>query len=320
LTYSTITWNSAFVKQGREYQSGVFSNMLTNRQSVSQLIGAQNQNSSSLPSGYYTGYSGSQQDVVVGAFLTAYTNSKVNDRNINPIKNIPLPNWNINYSGLTQFAFTKNFLKSFKLNHAYTSSVSVDGMQTNLNSTTDALGFANSVDINNNYISPLQVQNVRISEKFAPLIGILATWKIFGKTLTTNFEYKKSRDATLSLNNNQITENLGEEITFGTVLNIPKVKLPFDGIKQNDLIINLNFSYRDNLTVIRKVVESTNQATAGQKSISVKLDANLKLTDHLMAIFYYDQSLNIPVVQTSYVTGSMKTGITIRFDLNALKQ
>jgi cell surface protein SprA len=193
-------------------------------------------------------------------------------------------------------------------------------MQTNLNSTTDALGFANSVDINNNYISPLQVQNVRISEKFAPLIGILATWKIFGKTLTTNFEYKKSRDATLSLNNNQITENLGEEITFGTVLNIPKVKLPFEGIKQNDLIINLNFSYRDNLTVIRKIVESTNQATAGQKSISVKLDANLKLTDHLMAIFYYDQSLNIPEVQTSYVTGSMKTGITIRFDLNALKQ
>lgn len=320
LSYSTITWNSAFVKQGREYQSDVFSNMLANRQAVSQLIGAQNQNSSSLPSGYYTGYSGSQQDVVVGAFLTAYTNSKVNGRNINPIKNIPLPNWNINYSGLTQFAFTKNFLKSFKLNHAYTSSVSVDGMQTNLNSTTDALGFANSIDINNNYISPLQVQNVRISEKFAPLIGILATWKIFGKTLTTNFEYKKSRDATLSLNNNQITENLGEEITFGTVLNIPKVKLPFDGIKQNDMIINLNFSYRDNLTVIRKVVESTNQATAGQKSISVKLDANLKLTDHLMAIFYYDQSLNIPVVQTSYVTGSMKTGITIRFDLNALKQ
>jgi cell surface protein SprA len=122
------------------------------------------------------------------------------------------------------------------------------------------------------------------------------------------------------LNNNQITENLGEEITFGTVLNIPKVKLPFEGIKQNDLIINLNFSYRDNLTVIRKIVESTNQATAGQKSISVKLDANLKLTDHLMAIFYYDQSLNIPEVQTSYVTGSMKTGITIRFDLNALKQ
>ena len=122
------------------------------------------------------------------------------------------------------------------------------------------------------------------------------------------------------MNNNQITENLGQEITFGTVLNIPKLKLPFDGIKQNDLIVNINFSLRDNLTVIRKVVENTNQATAGQKAVSFKLDANYKLTDHLTVIFYYDQSLNIPKVQTSYVTGSMKTGMTIRFDLNALKQ
>jgi cell surface protein SprA len=193
-------------------------------------------------------------------------------------------------------------------------------MQTNLNGTVDANGFANAMDINNNYISPMQIQNVRVSEKFSPLIGILATWKIFGKTLTTNFEYKKSRDATLSMNNNQITENLGQEITFGTVLNIPKLKLPFDGIKQNDLIVNINFSLRDNLTVIRKVVENTNQATAGQKAVSFKLDANYKLTDHLTVIFYYDQSLNIPKVQTSYVTGSMKTGMTIRFDLNALKQ
>jgi cell surface protein SprA len=320
LTYSTITWNSAFVRQGRDYQSAVFQTLLDNRQVVSQLIGSRNGNSSSLPSGYYDGYSGSQQDVVLGAFLTAYTNSKVSDRNINPIRNIPLPNWTINYSGLTQFEFTKNFLKSFKLSHAYSSSVSVDGMQTNLNGTVDANGFANALDINNNFISPMQIQNVRVSEKFSPLIGILATWKIFGKTLTTNFEYKKSRDATLSMNNNQITENLGSEITFGTVLNIPKLKLPFDGIKQNDLIVNINFSLRDNLTVIRKVVENTNQATAGQKAISFKLDANYKLTDHLTVIFYYDQSLNIPKVQTSYVTGSMKTGMTIRFDLNALKQ
>jgi cell surface protein SprA len=320
LTYSTITWSSAFIRQGRDYQSAVFQTLLDNRQAVSQLIGSKNGNSSSLPSGYYEGYSGTQQDVVLGAFLTAYTNSKVSDRNISPIKNIPLPNWTINYSGLTQFEFTKDFLKSFKLSHSYSSSVSIDGMQTNLNGTVDANGFANAMDINNNYISPMQIQNVRVSEKFSPLIGILATWKIFGKTLTTNFEYKKSRDATLSMNNNQITENLGQEITFGTVLNIPKLKLPFDGIKQNDLIVNINFSLRDNLTVIRKVVENTNQATAGQKAVSFKLDANYKLTDHLTVIFYYDQSLNIPKVQTSYVTGSMKTGMTIRFDLNALKQ
>lgn len=320
LTYSTITWGTAFVKSGREYTSQVFQNMLNNRQAVSQLVGAKNGNSSSLPSGYYSGYSGSQQEVVIGAFLTAYSGSKVNDRNINPLRNLPLPNWTINYSGLTQFEFTKKFLKSFKLSHSYSSTVSIDGMQTNLNGTVDANGHANAVDLNNNFISPMQVQNVRVSEKFSPLIGVLATWNIFGKTITTNFEYKKGRDATLSLNNNQVTENLTQEITLGTVVNVPKLKLPIDAVKANDLIININFSLRDNLTVIRKVVENTNQATAGQKSVSFKLDANYKLTDHLTAIFYYEQSLNTPKVQTSYVTGSMKTGLTVRFDLNALKQ
>jgi len=320
LTYSTVTWGTAFVRNGREYTSQVFQNMLDNRTAVSQLIGSKNANSSSLASGFYDGYSGSQQDVVLGAFLTAYTNNDVTDRNINPVRNIPVPNWTLNYNGLTKFKFTQKFLKSFKLNHGYNSTVSLDGMQTNLNAQVDATGNAFARDLNNNFISPMQLQNVRISEKFAPLIGVLATWTIFGKTLTTNFEYKKSRDATLSLANNQVTENMTEEITFGTVLNVPKLKLPFERVKQNDLIVNLNFSYRDNLTVIRKVVENTNQATAGQQTFSFKLDANYKLTDHLMVIFYYDQSLNIPRVQTSFVTGSIKTGITVRFDLNALRQ
>ena len=99
--------NSAFVKPGAENSSAVFTQLLANRILVSNLIGAQNSNSSLLPSGYNNGYSGSQQDVVVGAFLTAYSGNKISDRTINPLNNIPLPNWTINYTGLTKFKFTK---------------------------------------------------------------------------------------------------------------------------------------------------------------------------------------------------------------------
>ena len=70
---------------------------------------------------------------------------------------------------------------------------------------------------------------------------------------------------------------------------------------------------------MRKIIENTNQATQGQKVISFKFDANYKLTDHLNAIFYYEQQLNTPKVQTSFPTGNLKTGITIRYDLNGLK-
>jgi len=114
-------------------------------------------------------------------------------------------------------------------------------------------------------------------------------------------------------------EVLGKEIVVGTVINIPKLKLPIRTLKASDLLINVNFSFRDNSTVIRKVVENTNQATAGQTTVSFKLDANYKLSEHLSAIFYYEQFLNTPKVFISYPTGNLKTGITLRFDLNGLK-
>lgn len=319
LTYSTVTFGTAFTKEGRAYQSDIFQRLLDNRNAVSQLIGAANSNSNLLPNQFYDGYSGSQQEVVIGAFLTAYTNSAVNSRNINPLNNIPLPNWTINYNGLTKYEFTKKFLKSFTLKHSYSSTVTVGGMQTNLNATVDANGNATALDLNNNYIAPMQVQNIAISERFSPLIGVNATWTLFGKTLMTNFEYKKDRNATLSLANNQISENLGKEIVIGTTFTYPKLKLPVRSIKPSDLIVNLNFGFKDNLTVIRKVVENTNQATAGQKTVNIKIDANYKLTEFLTAIFNYEQGIINPKVQTSVPTGNLKINLAIRFDLNGLR-
>jgi cell surface protein SprA len=300
------------------FRSPIFQQLIANSQQVSQLIGAGNANASSLPNGFYDGYSATQQEVVIGSFLTAYTNSPINAKNINPLSNMPLPNWTINYSGLTKFAFTKDVVKSFKLNHGYSSSVSVNGMQTNLNASLDAAGMPNARDLNNNFIAPMQVQNITISERFSPLVGMLATWNILGKNITTNFEYKKDRQATLSLNNNQVTETLGQEIVIGTVVNVPKLKL-VRSIDASDLLINVNFSFRDNATVIRKVVENSNIATAGQKTVSFKLDANYKLNEYLSAIFYYEQFINTPKVSLSYPTGNLKTGVTLRFDLNGLK-
>ena len=310
---------SAFQKLDREYSSQTFQTLLNNRQTVSQFIGQQNANSGQLPNQYYDGYSGSQQDVVIGAFLSAYTNSSVNNRSINPVRNLPMPNWTMNYNGLTKFEFTKKFLKNFKLNHSYASTIAVSGMQTNLNAQLDANGNATSRDLNNNFISELQVQNVVVNEKFAPLVGFLATWNIFGKSLTTNFEYKKERQSTLSLSNNQITENMSTTIVAGTVLTFPKLQLPFEGIKKSDLIVNVNFNFQDNIVVVRKIIENSNQATSGQRIVSFKLDANYKLTDFILASFYYEQRITTPKIQTSYPTGNLKTGITIRYDLNGLK-
>jgi cell surface protein SprA len=302
------------MKDNKDRSSEVFSNLLANREAVSQLIGAGNPNSSLLPSGYFDGYSGNQQEVVIGAFLTAYGDKEVNVKNINPVRNIPLPNWSITYNGLSKFDFAKKVLKSFVLRHSYNSTVTVNGMQSNMGATTDANGNPTALDLNNNFISPLQVQNITLSEQFSPLIGMDATWVVFGQSLTTKFEYKKDRMATLSLNNNQITEVKSDEIVIGMQSKISKVKLikRFDA---NDLNAGINFSFRDNATLIRKVVENTNQATAGQTVISFKFNLDYNLTQNLTVSYYYDQNLNTPKVATSYPTGNMSTGIKLRFNL-----
>lgn len=315
LTYSTISFGSAFSPMGKNFESSVFKQMLANREDVSQLLGTSNSNSTALNSGYYSGYGGTQQEVIIGAFLTSYTNRGINEKNINPIKNIPLPNWSINYNGLKKFEFMKKHVRNFVLRHAYSSTVSLSGMQTNLNAKFDNDGNATELDLNNNFIASRQIQNVMLSERFSPLIGFDATWNINGQGLITKFEYKKDRSSTLSLNNNQVTEILGNEYVIGVGYKFTKVTLPFEKIEPSPLNVRFDFSFRDNLTVIRKVVENTNQATAGQRVVSLKFSADYNLSKYLTLQLYYDQTLNTPKIQTSYPTGNLATGIRLRFNL-----
>ena len=315
LTYSNVSFNSAFTTLGDGYKSSVFDNLLANRKLVSQILGLENGNSDQLNSGYYDGYSGTQQEVVLGAFMTSYTQREVNEKSIKPIKNVPLPNWSINYNGLKNFKFMKKHLKNFVLRHAYSSTVSISGMQSNLTADFDDNGDAIARDLNSNFIAQTQIQNIVVSERFSPLIGMDATWIIKGQGLITKFEYKKDRSATLSLNNNQVTEILGDEWVIGVGYKFAKLKLPFEKIPASPVNIRFDLSFRDNLTVIRKVVENTNQATAGQKVVSIKASADYNMSRYLTLQLYYDQTLNTPKIATSYPTGNLAAGIRLRFNL-----
>jgi cell surface protein SprA len=315
LTYSNVSLSSAFALLGNEYQSTVFDQLLQNRRDVSALLGQGNNNSNALASGYYTGYNGSQQEVVTGAFLTSYTNRGISEKNVNPVKNMPLPNWSVNYNGLTKFEFAKKLFKNFVIKHAYSSSISVTGLQTNLNAVFDNNGDATAFDINNNFIADRQMQNITITEKFGPLLGFDATWNIKGQGLITKFEFKKDRSATLSLNNNQVTEVNGKEWVIGSGYKFSKVKLPIEKLAASDINLRVDITFRDNITVIRKIIENTNQATAGQRVVSIKTSADYNVSQNLTVQFYYDQVINTPKIATAFPTGNMSCGLRLRFNL-----
>ena len=132
--------------------------------------------------------------------------------------------------------------------------------------------------------------------------------------LITKFEYKKDKSATLSLNNNQVTEVLGTEFVIGLGYKFKKIKIS-KKIDPSPINVRFDFSFRDNLTVIRKVVEQTDQATAGQKVVSIKASADYNISKFLTIQLYYDQTLNTPKIATSYNTGNMSAGLRLRFNL-----
>ena len=72
----------------------------------------------------------------------------------------------------------------------------------------DSDGNPTTFDLNSNFISKYQIQNIALSERYSPLLGIDATWNFLGQGLITKLEFKKDRNSALALNNLQINETL----------------------------------------------------------------------------------------------------------------
>ncbi len=322
ITYSTITLGSAFASLGDRYTSETFNTLLANLKPVSELLGSVNSNSTLTQTGFYDGYDRGQQEVVMGAFVAAYSGKIVNSSNINPLRSIPLPNWTLTYDGLSKFEFAKKHVRNFVIKHGYSSTFAASGMQTNLNYEADNNGMAVARDLNNNFIAPMLVQNLSIIERFSPLMGLDATWILAKNALITKVEYRRDRSVGLGLANNQVTEILGKEWIIGLGYKIDKLVIKKFKINGKPLESPLNFrfdlSIRDNITIIRKIIEETNQATAGQKVFSIRSSLDYNLTRNLTLQMYYDQMITTPVIATSYPTGNLNCGFRLRINLGGL--
>jgi len=319
LTYSNISIGSAFGALRKNWTSAAYDKLISNRTAVSRLLGDRNSNSANVNAeGYANGYGENQQDVLIGAFLATYSDRSVNPRSIDPINNLPLPNWNVMYNGLSKMKFLQKVVKNFVLRHGYMSTVTYSGMQSNLKAETDANGDVTARDINNNFYAPTTITNVSIIERFSPLIGMDATWKVAGQDLITKFEINKDRNINLALANDQITEIRGNEIVFGLGYKFDKLRLPFKiGGKpvENPLNIRVDCSIRDNVTVIHKIDENQHNATAGQRIISIKSTVDYQINKFITVELYYDHTINTPKVAISYPTANMQVGFRIRANL-----
>ncbi len=321
---STISLNTAFVKDDKDtYASSVFDEFSKNRKIISERLAADNPNSIGFAAAdtfgviYNDGYTGTQQEVLTMAFLSAYTGKSASSIKLNPFTKMPLPNWRITYDGLSKLPLFKQLFNTVSLTHSYRSTYSINTFNRNLNYVESRYQIAR--DQSGNFIPAREFGQISISEQFAPLIGVDVTWK---NNIQTRVEFKRDRNVSLTFAGVQVTEVKGNEITFGFGYRLPKFNLPFGlGGKKartsgNSLNLTADFSARRNVTIIRRLLEGVNQPTAGLNVYSIKGAADYAVSERLNVRLFYEQTINTPVISTSYPTSNINTGVEIRFSLS----
>ncbi|MFH0894895.1 MAG: cell surface protein SprA, partial [Bacteroidota bacterium] len=313
-----VMWKTAFVRDNKDHSSETFNTFKENRFDIAMLLAEANPNwDHTFDSvGFPVGYGGTSQDVLLPAFLTAYSGVKPSGKFFNYFQNIPKPNWRVTYDGLMKIKMFKKIFKTFTVGHSYRCTYNIGAYTTNL-LFDEKDGFASMQNAAHNYIPKYDVNVVTISEQFAPLFNLDMTWQ---NSLITKLEMKKTRDLSLSFSNNQLTEVKGQEIVVGTGYRFKNVSfiLNSQGRKKkinSDLNVTANVSIRTNKTVLRKIVENVSQVSSGQRMISINTAADYQISPKFNIRLFFDKIITNPFVSSQFPNSNTNGGISIRFTL-----
>lgn len=301
----------------RTFEHEIFDQLLENRAVIANRLVQNNIfNSENLAPDSTRGYGATSQEVLLYSFLSAYSGESPSTTFIGDFtKQLPLPNWNVTYNGLSKIEFFKKYFRNVTLGHGYRSTFSVASFTRNQNFEEDLTGRPTELNDNGNFITDRQIASVSISEQFSPLIKVNVT---MNNSMTANVELKRDRNVALSFANNQVTEIVGKEYIIGLGYRLTNVKFPFKVgkvEKASDMNLSMDFSIRDNQTIIRRIVEERSELTAGQRIFTIKFTADYRFSQQLNLSFFYDRVANTPLISSTFPTANTNAGIRLRFTL-----
>jgi cell surface protein SprA len=166
-----------------------------------------------------------------------------------------------------------------------------------------------------NYIPYFLVPNITIQEAFDPMIEVDMT---FTNQLSARFEFRKSRQLSLSLIDYQLAENRSTEVTFGfnwrkkgmpIIRKLGKMKL------DNDVTFRMDFSLRDDATSNSKLDQRTSFGTAGQKVIRIAPSIDYIVNSRVSIKMYFEQNKNIPKISNTFPITNTRGGLQVRISL-----
>jgi len=313
---SYLTIGTAFSKiSGVDNNSPTFQKFLDNRTIISQRLGATNPNSTAPPTnGYADGYGPNSQNVLVPAFLAAYTGKAAGSVGLGQFPAIPIPNWQLTYNGLSHIAFFSDIFDSFDVSHGYRSSYNVSGYTTLLQYQA-ANGGVLSRDANNDFLPVYQFSSITILEQFVPLIGFNARFK---NSMTATLEYRQSRSLSLSLLNSQLAQQNMNVFVFGWGYHTKTFKFPFGwfgGKNDNDVNFKIDFSLQDNKTLIYQADIQQAQVSSGAQNITVRPSIDYLISSRFNLNLFYDSNITRPYTSQTFNTAFTNFGINLKLML-----
>lgn len=269
------------------------------------------------------------QDVLIPAFLAAYSGGNAESYRLNPFPKIPIPNWRVDYNGLMRIPIIEELFSSFTVSHGYRSVYTVGNFNNNLryadpngltlNNSIRSYPLASEVDDITNQLVPAYVINqVVISEQFAPLIGVNVRTK---SNLSTRLEFKKERNLSLNMSNAQVTETTNNDVTFDFGYSKVGFKIPwrFSGrtvTLPNNITFRTSFTIRDSRTIQRKI-NGESLITNGSFSYQVRPMITYEISNQLNFTMYFDRSVTDPKILSSFKRSTTSFGFQLRFDLSS---
>jgi cell surface protein SprA len=264
------------------------------------------------------------QDVMIPAFIAAYTGQDAQKIPLSPFPKIPIPGWRVDFSGLTEIPALKEAFSSISITHSYTSTYSVnnysnsllyqDGLE--LDYSLDNYFIPTDTNEVGQFVPPFLMDQILIQERYAPLIGVQIRTK---SRITASVDYKKERKLGLNISNAQINELTSNDISVQFGFTKANMKLPFKVRGQvitleNDLTFKFNFTLRDTKTVQRKI-NDVHTVTAGNVNFQLRPQLGYVLSERLNLNLYFERNINTPRITTSYPRSTTQFGIQVRFSL-----
>jgi cell surface protein SprA len=291
------------------------------RKDISQRLGADYERRTGVAlqdsAGYKLGYGPTSQEVLIPAFLAAYGGREPGKVSLNAIKSILeiMPNWQVRFDGLGKIEALSEIVNSIVMNHSYRSTYSVGSFINNPFFVADTIrGVPIMIDLQGNFMVDQNINTVSINENFSPLFDLNMDWK---NSLTTRIEYRRSRTVAMNMANTQVNEVNSGEFIVGAGYRFNEVPLIINQKEfSSDLNIRVDFSMRNNRTVIRKLEDlSGSEITAGQRILSLKAAADYMLSDKFTVRAFYDQRLTTPYISNSYPNANYNVGFSLTFTL-----